>query len=291
VDAVSTSSKRKKVETFEDLSGDLAGTFRREERNASGKVEQTALDASLAQLDRDGYVVLDGAITPEQLAEAKQALAPLLGQLGRNDFEGLQTQRVYSLLQKTRALDLLVAHPLIMAILEKRLPDALLSACLAINICPGEKAQIPHYDAAFYPDSRQQKTLAISVIWALDPFTAENGATTVWPGSHLWKDERRPTEADEHCPATMPAGSAVVFSGNLWHGGGVNRANESRLALTAQYCAPWLRTQENMSLAVAPSTVATLSEELQALLGYAIHPPFMGHVNGMHPKRLLEAQE
>ena len=89
----------------------------------------------------------------------------------------------------------------------------------------------------------------------------------------------------------MPAGSAVVFSGNLWHGGGVNRANESRLALTAQYCAPWLRTQENMSLAVAPSTVATLSEELQALLGYAIHPPFMGHVNGMHPKRLLEAKE
>lgn len=43
-----------------------------------------------------------------------------------------------------------------------------------------------------------------------------------------------------------------------------------------------------MSLAIPPATVAKLSEELQALLGYNIHPPFMGHVNGMHPKRLLE---
>jgi hypothetical protein len=30
------------------------------------------------------------------------------------------------------------------------------------------------------------------------------------------------------------------------------------------------------------------SEHVQRMLGYSIHPPFMGFVDGMHPKRLLE---
>lgn len=277
-----------KVESVEDLSGDLAGTFRKRDLRVSEQVDAETLQQHLKQLDSVGYVLLEGAISAEEAARIKSELEPLLGPLGRNNFEGHQTQRAYSVLAKTRAVDSLVAHPLIMAILQSKLPDALLSACLAINICPGEEPQLPHCDAAFYPYSRQHPDVALSVIWAIDPFTEENGATTVWPGSHRWDEERRPSEADEHFPAVMSAGSAIVFSGNLWHGGGSNRATTSRMAVTPQYCSPWLRTQENMSLAVPPATVAKLSEDLQALLGYNIHPPFMGHVNGMHPKRLLE---
>ncbi len=277
-----------KVETVEDLSGDLAGTFRKKEFRAAEEVDSELLQQLLAQLDSVGYVTLRGLISEESAAQMREGLQSLLGPLGRNNFEGHQTQRSYSLLAKTRAVDSLVTHPLIMAILQCRIPEALLSACQAINICPGEQPQLPHCDAGFYPNTRQHPDVALSVIWAIDPFTEENGATTVWPASHLWDEERRPSESDEHFSAVMPAGSAIVFSGKLWHGGGSNRATTSRMAMTSQYCSPWLRTQENMSLAVPPATVAKLSEELQALLGYNIHPPFMGHVNGMHPKRLLE---
>jgi hypothetical protein len=34
----------------------------------------------------------------------------------------------------------------------------------------------------------------------------------------------------------------------------------------------------------------TLSEDMQRMLGYSIHPPFMGMVNGMHPKRVLDEE-
>ena len=85
----------------------------------------------------------------------------------------------------------------------------------------------------------------------------------------------------------MPAGSCILFLGNLWHGGGENRSGADRLALTAQYCEPWLRTQENYFLSVERETVAGLSEDMKRLLGYSIHPPFMGMVNGMHPRRKL----
>ncbi len=283
--------RRRNVEKYEDLSEDLAGTYHRATKTAAENVEPGLLEGYLAQLEADGFVVLEDAISSTNVAQAKAAIEPLLELLGRNNFEGLKTQRAYSLLQKTRALDSIVAHSVVLAILERMLGEALLSACLAINICPGEDAQLPHFDDGFYPQQRPRKALGISVIWALDPFTEANGATTVWPGSHRWDDERRPTPEDPHFPATMAAGSAIVFSGTLWHGGGANHSSKSRLALTTQYCAPWLRTQENMSLAVSPATVAGLSEELQTLLGYAIHPPFMGHVNGMHPKRLLEERE
>ena len=87
----------------------------------------------------------------------------------------------------------------------------------------------------------------------------------------------------------MPAGSVVVFAGTLYHRGGANTSDNSRLAITPQYCMPWLRQLENMSLAVPPHVAAQYSERVQELLGYSIiDPGFMGFVDGRHPKRLID---
>jgi ectoine hydroxylase-related dioxygenase (phytanoyl-CoA dioxygenase family) len=91
--------------------------------------------------------------------------------------------------------------------------------------------------------------------------------------------------------AVMPAGSAIVFLGTLVHGGGANRSAGPRLALSNQYCQPWARQQENYALAVPPDQVRQMSPRVRALLGYSIHPPFMGHVGGLHPERLLPRRE
>ena len=85
----------------------------------------------------------------------------------------------------------------------------------------------------------------------------------------------------------MPASSCILFLGNLWHGGGENVSGDSRLAITAQYCEPWVRTQENYFLSVSADTAAAVSEDMRRLLGYLIHPPFMGMSDGIHPKRKL----
>ncbi|WP_433461795.1 phytanoyl-CoA dioxygenase family protein [Spirillospora sp. CA-128828] len=81
----------------------------------------------------------------------------------------------------------------------------------------------------------------------------------------------------------MPAGSCVLFVGTFWHGGGANRSAAPRLAATAQYCQPWLRTQEAFTLSTSIDVVREVSEDIRRMLGYSIHPPFVGMVNGMHP--------
>jgi len=86
----------------------------------------------------------------------------------------------------------------------------------------------------------------------------------------------------------MPPGAAIVFLGTLVHRGGENRSDRPRLALSNQYCQPWARTQENYFLSIPHERVREMSPLVQALLGYSIHPPFMGHANGLHPRRALE---
>ncbi|MGW4122834.1 phytanoyl-CoA dioxygenase family protein [Nocardia sp. NPDC004711] len=276
-----------KVTSLRDLDGDLAGTYRRT-ASSGASVDPAVVEADLAAVERDGYVILPGMLTPAELDRIRESVVPLLDRIGRNNFEGHSTQRIYSVLNKTRACDRIVDHPRVLALLDRLfLPNYLLSMLQVINILPGEQAQMLHTDDGFYPLPRPRKGLGAATIWAIDDFTAENGATDIIPGSHLWGD-RLPGESDRREPVVMPAGSCVFFVGTLWHGGGANRSPDPRLALTAQYCEPWLRPQEAFTLSMTRDTVRAVSEDIRRMLGYSIHPPFIGQVDGMHPKRLLE---
>jgi ectoine hydroxylase-related dioxygenase (phytanoyl-CoA dioxygenase family) len=248
--------------------------------------------ADLEAIDRDGYVVIERAVGPDVLAAVRSELAPYLdggdeAYLGRNDFEGFSTNRVYGLLAKAPTEATLVAHPRVLAILDAMLrPGYLLSANLAINLLPGETAQNVHFDDSFYPLPRPRPPIGVSAIWAIDDFTAANGATEVIPGSHRWGDDPPPADV-ALVPVEMPAGSVVVFAGTLLHRGGANTTDRPRLAITPQYCEPWARQQEQMVLVVG-AAAATYPPVLQSLLGYSIHPPFMGHVDGRHPLKTLD---
>ena len=268
------------------LNTDLAGTYPRT-ASAGVAVDPAVVDADLARVERDGYVILPDLLTAEQIAEIRCAALPLLDRQGRNAFEGRATQRVYSVLNKTRACDVIADHPRVLALLDRLLlPNYLLSMLQVISIQPGEQAQMLHTDDAFYPLPRPRKALGAATIWAIDDFTADNGATDIIPASHLW-GERRPDPAERQ-PEVMPAGSCVFFVGTLWHAGGANRSQQARLAVTAQYCEPWVRPQEAFTLSMTRDTVRAVSEDIRRMLGYSIHPPFIGQVDGMHPKRLLE---
>lgn len=85
----------------------------------------------------------------------------------------------------------------------------------------------------------------------------------------------------------MPAGSVAFYTGSIWHGGGANNTDVPRLGVILEYAAAWLRPQENHVIGVDPEVVATLPERLQELLGYNIDPPFVGYVDGRHPRRFL----
>lgn len=278
----------------EDIKAYFHAELARKYRSTAGSQEQVdsaLVDALFAQVQRDGYVILERLFSEDEAEAIRADLAlHFRGHLGRNNFEGFGTQRLYALIEKTLSCNPLAEHPLILALLDRLLePNYLLSQLQAINILPGEAAQPLHYDDAFYPWPRPRRALGAATIMAIDDFTAENGATMLLPGSHVW-DDHVPSDAERaQCiPAVMPKGSVLFFVGTLWHGGGANSATAGRLCVTAQYCAPWCRQQENFSLSVSRERVRQCSEHIRRMLGYSIHPPFMGFVNGLHPKRLLE---
>jgi len=270
------------------MATDLARTYGFTRSEEAAAMDQDMVDEQHAQLMRDGYIILEDVV-PEQTLDALRAAAdPWLNKMGRNSFEGERTQRIYALPEKIRAADPFIEHPLILAHLDRLLkPNYLLSQAQVINIMTDSPAQPLHMDDGFYPWPRPRPALSAATVFAIDDFTEDNGATVAIPGSHLWGEGRVPQPEDERVKAVMKAGSCILFVGNLWHGGGENCSGADRLALTAQYCEPWARTQENYFLAVSPETVASVSENIRRMLGYSIHPPFIGMVNGMHPKRTL----
>ncbi|EUA88002.1 phytanoyl-CoA dioxygenase family protein [Mycobacterium ulcerans str. Harvey] len=253
-------------------------------RQATGSsVDSATIEADMAALDRDGYVIWENLLSAEQCRLIQEVVRPWLEHTGRNSFEGRRTQRIYSVLSRTRVCDRLADHPRVLAVLDRILmPNYLLSALQAINILPGEDAQLPHHDDGFYPIPRPRAPLAAATIWAIDDFTADNGATVVIPGSHRW-GRRPPGPDDQVLPVVMPAGSCVFFVGTLWHGGGANTSTSERLAVTAQYCEPWLRPMEAYILSISREIARAVSDDIRRMLGYSIHPPFVGAVDGLHP--------
>jgi ectoine hydroxylase-related dioxygenase (phytanoyl-CoA dioxygenase family) len=253
------------------------------------------MDAALAaeRIRIDGFTIIERAIDAALIATIKAELSPWLQRVhfGRNDFEGFCTERVYALLAKAPSVAKLVEHPAALSVVDALLPaHYLLSAAVAINVHPGETPQSFHIDdnAGGAGVKRPRPMQGVSAIWALDEFTSDNGATEVVPGSHLWGEERQPTERDA-VKMLMPAGSVLLLAGNLLHRGGANRGSSIRLAITPQYCAPWLRQIENMVLAVPPERARIYSERIQAMLGYGVvEPGFMGYVDGLHPRRLID---
>jgi ectoine hydroxylase-related dioxygenase (phytanoyl-CoA dioxygenase family) len=250
-----------------------------------------SVDEVVKGLEADGYFVVERFLSPDRVEAMKADLHRILESTptGRNDFEGYSTKRIYALFAKTRCFDDLAIDPLVWDVTAKIIgPWFQLSAPTGIHIGPGEPAQILHHDDSIYPLPKPHQEVVLNTMWAFDDFVEANGATRMVPGSHLWDADRTPTP-DETVPMEMPAGSVMFYLGSVWHGGGANQTERPRLGVILEFIASWLRAQENHLLAVPPAVVATLPERLQELLGYNIYPPFMGYVDGRHPRRVLEA--
>ena len=245
------------------------------------------------RLSSDGYVIVSGLMSDHEVEAARADLGRVLEQTptGRNEFEGFATQRVYALFAKTRTFDQIATHPLLLDVLDRVLGHYQLSAPVGIRIGPGEQAQMLHRDDALYPLTEPHPPVVVNTMWPLDEFTEGNGATRFIPGSHRWEPGRQPADDDPLVTATMSPGSAMFYLGSLWHGGGANRTGRPRLGVILEYVVAWLRSQENHYLAVPRATVRQLPERLQELLGYNIYPPFLGYVDGTHPRRVLRSSE
>ena len=239
------------------------------------------------EIERTGYVVLPGRLNGHALDMARAGLGSLLNAAdwGSAGFDGTRTKRVWAPLSVTRCLDPAALDPLVLAAVEDAIgPGAQFGNTVAIQVHPGQQAQVLHYEQGIYPLPRDRDVM-ITALWALDDFTADNGATRIVPGSH-----HRPAgkpDAAEAIPAEMPAGSVLLFSGRLYHAAGANTAARPRLGVVIDYLQPWLRPCEAHALSADPRQVRLLPQRLQELLGFNQPSSYLGFINGAHPREWL----
>jgi ectoine hydroxylase-related dioxygenase (phytanoyl-CoA dioxygenase family) len=247
---------------------------------------ETAPSEVIRRLDHSGYAVVPRRLGAEALAAARAEIGTLLAAADwGSGFDGSRTRRVWALLAKTRCMDAAALDSLVLDVAEQAIgPGAQFSMTYATQVHPGQDAQMLHYEQGVYPLPRDRDVM-VTAIWALDDFTAGNGATLVIPGSHR-RAQGKPGRS-EAVPVEMPAGSVLLFSGRLWHGAGANTSTRPRLAVVIDYAQPWLRPCEAHTLSVDPGQVRLLPRRLQELLGFNQASPYLGFINGRHPREWL----
>jgi len=240
-------------------------------------------DALAEILERDGALIIDGLLDPSRRARVMAEIGPYIEAtpVGRDAFTGFATTRTGALVARSPACRELVTDPLILAACDLFLLPACdryqLHLTQAIRIRPGQPRQPLHRDRLAWGGFLQGVEPQLNTIWAMTEFTAANGATRVVPGSAQWPAERRATE-DEIAFAEMSAGSVLVYTGSVIHGGGANATgDQDRIGLNITYCLGWLRQEENQYLSCPPAIARTLDPKLQALLGYSMGSYALGY--------------
>jgi ectoine hydroxylase-related dioxygenase (phytanoyl-CoA dioxygenase family) len=166
-------------------------------------------------------------------------------------------------------------------------PGLLISSLSSIAIGPDEQAQPIHADDQLIPIARPHVSLICNTMWAITDFTEENGATRLVPGSHRRDEAPNPLERYDTVAAEMEKGSVLVWVGSLWHGGGANRTDQRRVGIAMNYCAGYVRQQENQQLGVPPSLVKTFPRRLQELIGYSVYNGLIGHIDKKNPAQVV----
>jgi len=255
-------------------------------------LDAAAVDTHVERIAADGYTIIADAIEPALADELARDLVRLEEVYGitpaSNGFEGTRTVRVYNLLALGRVYETVPVHPHVLPIVERVLdPGCLVSSLSSISIDPGETAQPIHADDQLIPIPKPHPPTVCNTMWALTDFAEANGATRVIPGSH--RRDRSPDYGAPYdsLPAEMVRGSVLVWHGSLWHGGGANTTAERRVGIAMNYCAGYIRQQENQQLGIPRETAAGFGTRLRELCGYGIYRGLIGHIDRRNPAEML----
>lgn len=259
------------------------------------------LAAAMADLQRFGACIVEGALDPDKAAEVHTALyraaetdrrSGLTQDYAFGRDEQAVNQRVWNLPSHDPVFCELAEHPVAMRFVRELLGWPALLSSMSANIVSGGGQMVLHRDQSYMPPP-WTRPLGVNVAWCVDDFTAANGATCYIPGSHHW-DGNGATQSnsgdrvtysadleamrDQLVPLEAPAGSAIVMEGRLLHTNGVNTNGRTRAGIFGWYTLPIYLPQENWYLSLNPSVRQAGSETLQTLLGF--RPQVLGRING-----------
>lgn len=236
-------------------------------------------------LHRDAALVIDDLANAAQIDAINAEMAPFIDATppGSDDFSGRNTKRTGALIARSPSSRELIQHPTILGVTEQLLHRAQsfqLHLTQVISIGPDSPGQSIHRDqwAFDFFEFPSDYDVQCNTIWALTDFTEANGATRLIPGSQHLPDSFEHTVA-ETVPAEMTTGSCLLYTGKVYHGGGANNSDETRMGLNITYDVGWLRQEENQYLSVPHDVAATLPDDLLRLMGYRTGAYALGYID------------
>ncbi len=260
-------------------------------------------DAIWRAFDADGGLIVEHFVDPGLLARLQAEFAPLIASQEPGstteglwtEFHGEKTKRITGLPRYSPAWIELLCDERYQALGDRYLgaDDYWLNTGQLICIGPGESPQMLHRDELNWPQAMRSDEITVTAIFALTDFTEANGATVIAPGSNHWEGDLPPAPEETLSRATMPAGSALLYSGKVIHGGGATVTDDQwRVGLHAGFCRGWLRAEENFQLTVPLDIARTLPDRARYLLGFRSYSPEFGGRLGLvdydDAARLLE---
>ena len=242
----------------------------------------------------DGYCVIAGLVPRGTIAALDRDLERDFAETPfcRGGFYGERTKRFGRLLVRSPVVSALVRHQLVLGIVRRILGpwcDTIqLNLTQALALHPGAPPQLAHRDQDMWRGAVGEIEYLVNVMWPFTPYTAENGATVLWPNSHGRRalDDGSP---EGEFPIELEPGSALLFLGSTLHGAGGNRSSHIRRGAIVSYCLGWLKPYENQWLAYPPHVARNFDRALAELVGYVQHRPNLGNYEGQCPSILLES--
>jgi len=140
--------------------------------------------------------------------------------------------------------------------------------------CPlkGSPGQQLHLDSNL--PGTAEFPLIYNVLWMLDDFTKDSGATRVLPGSHKLSDYAEDGKHyEEEILIEGSAGSVLIYNGALWHGGSANTSGADRWAVLLGYSRWFVKPSFDYMKNTPTEIFEQLSPERKELLGFNAVPP------------------
>jgi hypothetical protein len=238
----------------------------------------------IAVVERDGGIILTGALTSEQVGAVNDELDGVgltsyqqAGIFDENDWGGKTLRLVHSLKYSKTLRETFCDSPILASYLAAALPGPKghygMIASHAIEIHPGETAQELHRDGLMYMktlgiDSAAGANIVVNFLVALTEVTEEMGATRVIPGSGHWTDYDAPGAQEQTVAATMNPGDALFINGKVLHGGGANTADRARRVISTGFAPGFLAGEEAWPHVISVEEAQDYPPRVQQYLGF-----------------------
>lgn len=236
-------------------------------------LDASAIQSHVYHLQTRGYTVIDGFLSAAECEFFKQRLAAAVQDEAAATGKAEQ-EHIQDLLARDLAFCRLLEDPRLQLLVEPLLGKAWVMYAFTTSSVPPAGTNYGHRIHVDSPRLIPGYATNIGLIWALDPFKAENGATEVLPGSH--HNAQVPAEdlfERARVQVTCAGGALIVFQARLFHRAGRNSTPHWRHSLTMNVCRPYMKQRMDWVRVIPRAFSDSLDEQARRLIGFDTRVP------------------